>query len=210
MSPLAAEQTELLRALARHGVEFVVVGGVAAQVHGWRGATADLDIAVSTEDSNVERLNLALASVGAGSGTVGAFGTVFAKKYGRLEIVRRAHAIGHYPDWLRGAREHRLGEGLTVVVAAPGDILRSKEAAGREKDRAGAAADAPGLPGHRRAVRPGLARCAERRASFADRLRVGTRWERIASSRGLSWPLVSSREMGLCRKFRVGTGLAGQ
>lgn len=76
MSPLAAEQTELLRALARHGVEFVVVGGVAAQVHGWRGATADLDIAVSTEDSNVERLNLALASVGAGSGTVGAFGTV--------------------------------------------------------------------------------------------------------------------------------------
>ena len=70
MSPLAAEQTELLRALARHGVEFVVVGGVAAQVHGWRGATADLDIAVSTDDSNVERLNLALAAVGAGNGTV--------------------------------------------------------------------------------------------------------------------------------------------
>jgi hypothetical protein len=136
VSPLAAEQTALLRALARHGVEFVVVGGVAAQVHGWRGATADLDIAVSTEDSNVERLNLALASVGAGSGTVGAFGTVFATKYGRLEIVRRAHAIGHYADWLRGARKHRLGEGLTVVVAAPDDILRSKEAAGREKDRA--------------------------------------------------------------------------
>lgn len=101
MSPLAAEQTELLRALARHGVEFVVVGGVAAQVHGWRGATVDLDIAVSTEDSNVERLNLALASVGAGSGTVGAFGTAFATNYGRLEIVRRAHGIGHYADWLR-------------------------------------------------------------------------------------------------------------
>jgi hypothetical protein len=66
----------------------------------------------------------------------GPFGTVFATKYGRLEIVRRAHAIGHYADWLRGARKHRLGEGLTVVVAAPDDILRSKEAAGREKDRA--------------------------------------------------------------------------
>ena len=51
MSRLAADQSELLRVLARHGVEFVVVGGVAAQVHGWRGATADLDIAVSTEDS---------------------------------------------------------------------------------------------------------------------------------------------------------------
>jgi hypothetical protein len=82
--------------------------GTAAQVHGWRGATADLDIAVSTDDSNIERLNLALAAVGAGNGTVGAFGTVFATSYGRLEIVRRAHAIGHC----------------------------SKEAAGREKDRA--------------------------------------------------------------------------
>ena len=104
MSPLGAEQTELLRALVRQGVEFVVVGGVAAQVHGWRGATADLDIAVSSEEVNVERLNLALASVGAGSGTVGAFGTVFATKYGRLEIVRRADAVGHYADWLRDAR----------------------------------------------------------------------------------------------------------
>jgi hypothetical protein len=97
---------------------------------------ADLDIAVSTEDSNVQRLNVALASVGAGNGTIGAFGTVFATRYGRLELVRRAHAIGHYADWLRAAREHRLDEGLTVVVAAPEDILRSKEAAGREKDRA--------------------------------------------------------------------------
>jgi hypothetical protein len=70
--------------------------------------------------------------------------------------VRRAHAIGHYADWLRGAREHRLSEGLTVAVAAPNDILRSKEAAGREKDRAATAADAPGLPGRRRAVRPAL------------------------------------------------------
>lgn len=68
----------------------MVVGGVAAQIHGWRGATADLDIAVSTEDSNVERPNVALASVGAGSGTIGAFGTAFVTKHGRLEIVRRA------------------------------------------------------------------------------------------------------------------------
>jgi hypothetical protein len=55
VSPLAAEQIELLRALARPGVEFVVVGGVGAQVHGWHGATVDLDIAVATDESNVER-----------------------------------------------------------------------------------------------------------------------------------------------------------
>jgi hypothetical protein len=62
MSPLAPDQLAILRVLARHGVEFVVVGGVAAQIHGWRGA----------------------------------FGSAFKTRYGRLELVLRAHAIGDY------------------------------------------------------------------------------------------------------------------
>jgi hypothetical protein len=136
VSDLADDQAELLRALARHDVEFVVVGGVAAQLHGWRGATVDLDIAVAREDSNVERLNRALASVGAGGPAIGAFGTMFKTRHGRLEIVRRAHGVGDYADWLASAREHRVEPGLALVVAAPEDILRSKEAAGRAKDRA--------------------------------------------------------------------------
>jgi hypothetical protein len=62
MDSSATPQLELLLALARHDVEFVVVGGVAAQIHGWQSATLDLDVAVSTEDANVERLNEALAT----------------------------------------------------------------------------------------------------------------------------------------------------
>jgi hypothetical protein len=64
------------------------------------------------------------------------FGTAFQTRYGRLEIVRRADGIGHYEDWLRRAREHEVEPGIAVVVADPDDVLRSKEAAGREKDRA--------------------------------------------------------------------------
>jgi hypothetical protein len=136
VSPVAPNQLALLRALARHDVEFVVVGGVAAQIHGWRGATADLDIAVSRGADNVERLSVALRAVGAGEGAVGAFGTAFKTRYGRLEIVRRAHALGDYDGWVRDAQPHALDEEITVLVAACEDILRSKEAAGREKDRA--------------------------------------------------------------------------
>jgi hypothetical protein len=136
MSLLGERQTTLLRVLARHGVEFVVVGGVAAQIHGWQSATLDLDIAVSSESSNVDRLNAALASVSAGEGTIGQFGTAFSTAHGRLEIVRRADGVGHYADWLEHAQEHRVDERLTIVVAAPADILRSKQAAGREKDLA--------------------------------------------------------------------------
>ena len=96
----------------------------------------DLDIAVSIEAANVERLNAALASVEAGPGVPGALGTVFATVHGRLEIVRRADGIGDYAAWFRRARPHDIGEGITVMVADPDDVLRSKEAAGRDKDRA--------------------------------------------------------------------------
>lgn len=136
MSQIARDQARLLRVLVENAVEFVVVGGVAAQLHGWQGATADLDIAVANDEANVDRLNNALAHVGAGEGMIGAFGTAFRTRYGRLEIVRRAHAVGHYADWLLGAQELEVEPGLTVLVAAPADILRSKEAAGRDKDRA--------------------------------------------------------------------------
>lgn len=134
MESLGEQQIELLRALARHDVEFVVIGGVGAQIHGWRSATLDLDIAASTDAGNVERLNLALASVGASSPSVGAFGTAFRTIHGRLEIVSRADGVGRYANWLERAREHELEEGLVIVVADPADILRSKEASGREKD----------------------------------------------------------------------------
>jgi len=43
-----------------------------------------IDIAVSTKDANVERLNLALASLGAGIGTVGADGL---DRSGRVAVV---------------------------------------------------------------------------------------------------------------------------
>jgi hypothetical protein len=133
---LGVDQARLLETLAEHGVEFVVVGGVAAQIHGWRAATLDLDIAVSIDEANVSRLNAALASVDAGEGKIGAFGTAFQTRHGRLEIVRRADGIGHYEDWLRRACEHEVEPGIAVVVADAEDVLRSKEAAGREKDRA--------------------------------------------------------------------------
>lgn len=132
---LADDQAQLLLALLRNGVEFVVVGGVAAQFRGWAGATADLDIAVATEGDNAERLNRALAEVGLMKTDYGGLGTSFETRYGRLEIVRRADGIGAYDDWIRKASKMEF-EHLTIVVAAAEDIVRSKEASGREKDRA--------------------------------------------------------------------------
>jgi hypothetical protein len=133
---LADDQAQLLRALVRHGVEFVVVGGVAAQLRGWSGATADLDIAVASEEENAKRINRALAEVGLLKGPdIGGLGTSFETRYGRLEIVRRADGIGRYDDWMRNASEMEVDH-LTIAVAATDDIVKSKELSNREKDRA--------------------------------------------------------------------------
>src|ERR1035437_7159883 len=132
---LADNQAHLLHALLRNGVDFVVVGGVAAQLRGWSGATTDLDIAVSSEDSNTTRINRALAEVGLMKTDVGGLGTSFETKFGRLEIVRRADGAGVYDDWMRSATGMEFDH-LVIVVAATEDIVRSKEASNREKDRA--------------------------------------------------------------------------
>lgn len=53
----------LLRTLAEHAVDYVVVGGVAVQVHGHRRTTRDLDVIPDPDPENLERLAAALESL---------------------------------------------------------------------------------------------------------------------------------------------------
>lgn len=50
----------LLRTLAEGGVEFILVGGVAATVHGATRLTLDVDVVYRRSPENIERLSLAL------------------------------------------------------------------------------------------------------------------------------------------------------
>ncbi len=54
---------QLLQALEREKVEYVLVGGVALNVHGIVRATQDVDIFVKPEQENVDRLKKALRAV---------------------------------------------------------------------------------------------------------------------------------------------------
>lgn len=51
----------LLRVLVEGGVEFVVVGGIAARIHGAARVTQDVDVVYSRSAENIERLAAALA-----------------------------------------------------------------------------------------------------------------------------------------------------
>lgn len=54
---------DLLRALQQESVEYVLVGGVAMNLHGVTRATQDVDIVVRLDEQNVERLKSALRKV---------------------------------------------------------------------------------------------------------------------------------------------------
>ena len=46
---------EIFKALNKGGVKYIVVGGVAVNLHGYLRATGDLDILVLLETSNLEK-----------------------------------------------------------------------------------------------------------------------------------------------------------
>ena len=56
-------------------------------------------------------------------------------RFGPLDLVFSPSGTGGYDDLQGDAREIDLGR-TSVAVASLADVIRSKEAAGREKDRA--------------------------------------------------------------------------
>jgi hypothetical protein len=141
-----------LAALAAHGVTFVLIGGVAANVHGYPLPTEDVDITPDPARSNLERLAAALRDLNARLRTAAepdgvpfevsadalARATVWTltTDRGDLDVVVQPDGTGGYADLRRDSTEVDLGDGLTVRVASLADVIRSKEASGRAKDLA--------------------------------------------------------------------------
>lgn len=144
----ALELRPLLGALDRHGVDFVVVGGLAGIAHGSSYPTYDLDIAYSRERSNLRRLASALTEIGVtlrgapsdlpfqldeqtlATGANFTFNTEF----GSFDILGDIAGIKSYEDLRRDARTERLG-GVEVRVASLNHLISMKRAANRTKDQ---------------------------------------------------------------------------
>jgi predicted nucleotidyltransferase len=140
---------EIVRALNRHGVVYVIVGGIAATLHGSPYVTVDIDITPSDDPANAQRLSDALAELQARVRTdATADGLAFqhdgrslreaqtwnlTTEYGDLDISFHPSGTNGYRDLVRDAVEVVI-HGERVRVASLADVIRSKEAAGREKD----------------------------------------------------------------------------
>jgi hypothetical protein len=143
---------KLLEVLERHGVQFVVIGGLAAELRGSPYVTRDVDVTPSRERANLGRLADALRELDAKLRISGVEGPVefpldqhsfdwgttwtFVTTHGFLDIALLPDGTKGYDDLRRGASRERITDTLEVSVASLADVIRSKEAAGREKDRA--------------------------------------------------------------------------
>lgn len=141
---------EIFRQLNEHGVAYVLIGGLAATLHGSPLRTGDADICPATDQQTLERLAKALQHMEARLRTPEAPGGLpfpcdaaflrrvellnLTTRYGDLDLSFRPSGTRGYEDLKVSAVKVDL-EGLIVPTAALADVIRSKEAAGREKDR---------------------------------------------------------------------------
>jgi hypothetical protein len=144
------EVDRILDVLCGHGVDFVVIGGVAVQAHGYVRLTHDLDITVRPATLNFTRLSEALAELGADLRAPGdlrlgdphqlraAALIPVTTRFGPLAIVGVEHIAGGprtYDALRKAALEIELRE-FIVPVAGLSDLIRMKRAAGRDHDLA--------------------------------------------------------------------------
>jgi hypothetical protein len=140
----------ILGVLAKHDVRCVLIGGFAAVIHGSPYVTTDVDVVPATDQENLARLSSALKEMHARVWTsnepegipfdhsAGSLASVrvwnLVTDHGRLDITFAPSGTDGFDDLARDA-VHLTILGVPVQVASLRDVVRSKEAAGREKDR---------------------------------------------------------------------------
>ncbi|MEO8194213.1 MAG: hypothetical protein ABI681_10190 [Gemmatimonadales bacterium] len=148
IAPLDPER--LMRVLSSHKVQFVLIGALAARLHGFPRLTADADITPAEDRTNLERLAAALRELEAKVYTESVpEGLVFdcsaatlgrarmwnlVTNAGRLDVAFMPAGTKGYADLAKGAEEFEAF-GVRFLAASIDDIIRSKEAAGRPRDR---------------------------------------------------------------------------
>jgi hypothetical protein len=149
-NPTPLDPERLIKVLAKHRVDFVLIGALAARLQGFPRLTADADITPARTRDNLSRLAAALRELDARVFTEAVpKGLAFdcsaqtlsraetwnlVTAAGRLDLAFTPSGTTGYEDLIRGALRFEV-YGVELLAASLDDIIRSKEAADRPQDR---------------------------------------------------------------------------
>lgn len=139
--------TKLLERLAGSGIDFVVIGGFAAVLHGSAQVTQDLDVCAALTDENVSKLREALGDLDPRHRMtpqklsfldVPPPGTSLKNLYlrtrlGVVDIITEVIGVGDFERLCAKAQVVTIG-GRRVRVIAIDDLIMAKETLARGKD----------------------------------------------------------------------------
>lgn len=135
----------LLRTLVDHGVEFYVIGAVAAWLQGNPSVTLDLDVMPRRDIDNADRLAAALNELSArprggdepaeleGADFLGWQTQSFDTDAGPIDVVPHPAAIGAFEEV---ATIELALDDISIRAITIDEVIASKEALGRPKDTA--------------------------------------------------------------------------
>jgi len=157
----------ILAGLRSHGVNYVLIGGLAAAAHGSPVETDDVDVCLASDDQNLDRFGLALLDLGANPvpDDGGDDDRVsFMTSAGRLDCLELR---GRYSELAWNAKDIDLGRGVVAHVADLKDLAELKRSSG---DLSGAAHLGSLLDGP---IEPDL---GEREEHLSGPVREGNGW----------------------------------
>jgi hypothetical protein len=145
--PATADLEALIRALVAAGVEFLVVGGAAAVIHGAPVTTQDLDVVPKLDEAGLDRLLAALTSLDARFRPVrpdrdipptrehfSAKGQLnLITKFGPLDVLCRLHDARGYDELLPHSQLIEDAD-LKVRVIDLETLIEIKSSTGRARD----------------------------------------------------------------------------
>jgi hypothetical protein len=139
---------EILRVLVRFRVDFIVVGGLCAVLHGAPIHTRDLDIVPSQRADNLERLVAALADIDTyyrehsrtrlrpvAARLAGPGHHLLKTSYGSLDVLGSIANGRDYETLLPHSVEVPLGDDLRIRLLDLPTLIATKRETGREKDK---------------------------------------------------------------------------
>ncbi|MBA2691504.1 MAG: hypothetical protein H0U65_03290 [Rubrobacter sp.] len=130
--------TDVFASFRHHRVKYVVIGGIAAVLHGVPRATFDLDILIEASRANAENLLDALSEAGLATASLTSAEevlenetTVFQDRV-RIDVQTRMPGLLFETAWERKIEMEYRRQSFYVVSRE--DLISSKRAAGRDVD----------------------------------------------------------------------------